>query len=788
VAATIAALMVVAAVAGGPAALASGAAPVAAPDGAPVQTAKIVGSDAGTGDQSGYCVSISGTTAVVGAYLDDGAVGSDSGAAYVYVKEASGWVEQAKLYAPTPRAFGWFGWSVAISGDRIVVGSRYGGGASGNEGLVDVFVRSGSAWTLEGALAPTGSAPSDVFGYSVAISGDTVAVGAPWHDSYGQDAGAIYVFSRSGGVWSQDARLSAADAAAGDRLGHSVAVYGETVMAGAPWHDHGVTDGGAAYVFTRAAGEWSTSTELSHPVLGAGDNLGYSVALSDSAAVAGLPFADGSGTDSGAVDVFAKSGSSLTHQARLSPAGGLSGDWLGYSVAVSGPIVLAGAPWHDGPGMHSGLAYRFARAGSSWVGAAIEPSGLEASDWFGRSVAVFGDTALVGAFGDDDAGTDAGATYATTGLAPLTTQEDTTLTAAAPGVLANDTDPESDALTAELASGPANGIVSLGADGSFQYAPAMDFFGEDHFTYRAFDGESYSSAATVTVSVLPVNDPPVVTTEPRVYEADVPGGYAGALSGATVTDVDDATSTVVLTNDAPSPIPVGSTTITWTATDPHGGVGIAAQAVTVTERPKVPTTLTISRGAVSLVSYARSVAFSGTLTSGGSPVAGRRVTLERRVFGTSTWLWSGDATTGPSGAWTRTASVRQNTYWRARFAGDTSYLPTVSAEVWVKAKASAPAPATVPTAVYRNRTFTLAGYVYPAHVGKTRVYLYQYVGARWVARGYRLAINTVQASAGRSRYALPLRFTSRGRWMARAYHADTDHYPTWGTSRIITVR
>lgn len=870
----------------GPVALAAGSSPTALPDGSPTQAAKLAHPDIAAGDQFGYCVAVSGDTALVGAYLEEGAAGSDSGAVHVFVKGPSGWTEEATLTAPDPRSYAWFGWSVALDGDTAAVGSRYGGGQTGSAGLVNVFVRSAGTWAHEATLAPQGGAPSDVFGYSVGVSGDTAIVGAPWSDLEADDAGAAYVFTRSGPAWSPDATLLANDAGMGDRLGWSVAVSGEAALAGAPWHDHNEPDAGAAYAFRRHGGAWSGPNELGYPLLGPDDRFGFSVALSDPVAAVGVPLSDDGGTDVGAAHVYKRDGWTWSRVARLVPAAGAVGDWFGYSVGVSGENVVVGAPWHDGPGSHSGLAYSFAREGASWRQAPLEPAGLAAGDWLGRSVGVSGNNAVVGAFGDDAGGAGAGAGYVFAGLAPYAVEEDTTLTVPAPGVLGNDSDPEGDTLSAVIEVAPERGDLALAPDGSFRYVPDEDYFGEDAFTYRASDGESLSSPATVTVSVLGVNDPPVLGAEPQVYEGDVQGGYGGALWGVTLTDVDDETSTVTLENDAPSPLPLGHAAVRWTATDPHGATGTVDQSVTVTDttpptdpavwstshsiavtspatsvdlafegaadacagvrgysvswsagvtetpdgiedlgvaaavtsspeladgawwfnlrtvdgagnwsagrhlgpffiRRPTPTALTISRGTVSVVPYARTVTFSGRLTSEGLAVAGRKVSLERRVFGTNAWLQSGDATTDASGAWARAVKLSQNTYWRALFAGDASYLPTISPAVWVKAKASLPAPTTAPTVVYRNRTFTLRGYVYPAHPGKTRVYLYQYVGRRLVARGYRYATNT--RLTGRSRYVVALRLAA-GRWVVRAYHADTDHYPTWGTSRVVTVR
>ena len=168
--------------------------------------------------------------------MDDGAAGVDQGSAYVFVRSGGVWSQQQKLLASDAAAGDLFGVSVAISGETVVVGAPFDDGAAGfDQGSAYVFVRSGGVWSQQQKLEASDAAAGDMFGSSVAISGETVVVGAPLDDgAAGTDQGSAYVFVRSGGVWSQQQKLEASDAAAVDCFGFSVAISGETVVVGAP--------------------------------------------------------------------------------------------------------------------------------------------------------------------------------------------------------------------------------------------------------------------------------------------------------------------------------------------------------------------------------------------------------------------------------------------------------------------------------------------------------------------------------------------------------------------------
>jgi hypothetical protein len=235
------------------------------------QPVEIMGSDTSSGDKFGASVSISGSTAVVGA------PGHGNGTAYVFDLTAGGWSQVAELSASDGSAGGAFGTSVSISGTAIVVGAPDQNGT----GTAYVYNETNGSWTQGAELVGSGLASGDDFGSSVAVDGTTVVVGAPEHAG----TGVGYVFSGSGDSWSQVSELSGSDSVSGDAFGSSVAVAGTTAIVGAPGH----TGGGAGYVLSGSNGTWTQSEELKGSDTTAGDEFGASVAIAGSTAAVGAP-------------------------------------------------------------------------------------------------------------------------------------------------------------------------------------------------------------------------------------------------------------------------------------------------------------------------------------------------------------------------------------------------------------------------------------------------------------------------------------------------------------------
>ena len=374
---------------------------------------KLLASDGTAGDAFGRGVAIDGDTAVAGAMYHDG-----TGAAYVFVRQGGVWIEEAKLIASDAAMDDQFGYSVAIDGDTVAIGAwndDHGGGE--NAGSAYVFIRSADGWVEQAKLTASDGSSGDLFGASVALDGNTAVIGA-YADNHGgsyADGGSVYVFVRSNGAWSQMAKLTPSDFSGNDEyFGFSVAVDGDTMVIGAPGEDHGSGwNHGAAYVFVGACSVWIEEAKLTASDGASPDNFGKSVAIANDTLVIG---AIRDNSDTGAAYLFERPPGGwmdMTETVKLTASDASAGDGFGASVALDGDMVLVGSYLddHDG-GVDAGSAYVFVRSGNDWIEECKHVAfDAEPGDCLGRAVAMCGGTRLIGAHLDDDKGTDAGSAY-----------------------------------------------------------------------------------------------------------------------------------------------------------------------------------------------------------------------------------------------------------------------------------------------------------------------------------------------------------------------------------------
>jgi hypothetical protein len=358
------------------------------------------------GDQFGGCVAIDGDTAIVGAYVDDIGANIDQGSAHIYRRNGTVWVFEATL-TTAGGTNDLFGWSVALSGNTAIVGSPTDSvGSNAGQGAAYIFVRTGTTWSQQAQLVASDGQAYDQFGIAVALDGDTAIVGA-----YLDDAGAIinkgsaYVFVRNGTLWTQQAQLTASGGEAGDEFGWSLDLCGDTAIVGAPSDGNGAnTKQGSAGVFIRNGMTWTQQFQLTADDGAAFDYFGYSVALShDTAIVGALHDSMGANLYQGSAYAFVRFGVTWAQQAKLAAADGASSDSFGWSVALSDDTAIVGAPNAEGnANTNEGSAYVFVRSGTSWTERAkLAMTDGESYDAFGTFVALSGDTTIVGAPGDD---------------------------------------------------------------------------------------------------------------------------------------------------------------------------------------------------------------------------------------------------------------------------------------------------------------------------------------------------------------------------------------------------
>ena len=438
------------------------------------QVAYVKASNTDRLDTFGESVSLSGDTLAVGAPAEDSAATGvngnqadnsvfNSGAVYVFVRSGATWSQQAYIKASSTSSVASFGGAVSVSGNTLAVGAI----GVNPSGVVYVFVRNGTTWSQQAMLQASNPTIANQFGNTVALSGDTLAVGSPFESSratgingnqnnnLANSSGAVYVFQRTGQTWAQQAYVKASNAEAFDHFGTSLGLSGNTMAVGATGESSGATGvngnqndnsadaSGAVYVFQRTGQTWAQQAYLKPPTRGPQQIFGKSLSLSDNTLATG---ADGAGL-AGDLHVFFRSGTTWTAQAVLVASNRQEGDLFGMSVAISGDTLVAGAPaessiargvdgdQNDNTARGAGAAYLFVRTGGSWQQQAyLKASNTDPpfpdidgrfrlNDRFGNAVAVSGGTVVVGArneFGgsagingnqEDNSKRDSGAAY-----------------------------------------------------------------------------------------------------------------------------------------------------------------------------------------------------------------------------------------------------------------------------------------------------------------------------------------------------------------------------------------
>ena len=365
---------------------------------------KLTASDGAAEDWFGNSVSIDGDSMIVGAIYDDDK-GSNSGSAYIFRYDGTSWVEEAKLTASDGAAGDWFGCSVSISGDNVVVGAQEDDDLGGSSGSAYIFRYSGTNWVEVAKLTASDGSINDAFGNSVSISGETVVVGAYWDDDAGWNSGSAYVFRYNGSSWFEETKLTSSDAAYEDFFGESVSISGDTVVIGAFGDDDGGNNSGSAYIFRYNGTNWVEETKLTASDASEGAIFGHRVCISGDAVVVGAYGDDDAGYISGAAYVFRYNGTSWVEGGKLTASDAAAGNYFGESVSINGGTVIVGA-------VGSVSAYIFRYSGTRWVEAAkLKASDGASGDGFGRSVSINGYTVVVAAPTDDDKGFWSGSAY-----------------------------------------------------------------------------------------------------------------------------------------------------------------------------------------------------------------------------------------------------------------------------------------------------------------------------------------------------------------------------------------
>ena len=442
-----------------------------------IQEAKIQGHDTQEGDQFGASVSIDGTYMVIGAPRNDGRSGKDTGAAYIFRNNGTQWIQEAKIRGDDTIQHNHFGESVSIHKKHVIIGARGENRKDNNTGAAYIFRRDGTQWIQEASVQENNPAENDWFGTSVSIHNTYAAVGAVGKDIGGINTGVVYVFRRDGTQWIQEAKIKGKDTTAQDDFGNSVAIGESSIVVGAQRNRNIKNDAGSVYAFNITdaphertlikddecgngicdKGKCVECTKNSHckdkicednkcittcasiPINNhcyngdvfvrsmpqeakiqghdtqEGDQFGASVSIDGTYMVIGAPENDGrSGKDTGAAYIFRNNGTQWIQEAKIQGHDTQEGDQFGASVSIDGTYMVIGAPENDGrSGKDTGAAYIFRNNGTQWIQEAkIQGHDTQEGDQFGASVSIDGTYMVIGAPENDGrSGKDTGAAY-----------------------------------------------------------------------------------------------------------------------------------------------------------------------------------------------------------------------------------------------------------------------------------------------------------------------------------------------------------------------------------------
>jgi hypothetical protein len=579
-----------------------------------VQTQQLTApAGAATDDNFGWSVGISGATAIVGSRSNDTG-GSNRGSVYIYEFNGANWVQTQQLQASDAANEDAFGTSVAISGNVAIVGAEFADNGASNTGSAYIFEYNGTDWVQTAELIPGDLNIEDKFGFSVAISGTTAIVGAFGDDDIAGNSGSAYIFEYNGSNWVQTAKLNAGDAEAGALFGYSVAISGNTAIVGARSDDHnGVADSGSAYIFQFDGNTWVQTAKLNASDVAVGDFFGVSVALDGSTAIVGAIADDDSGINSGSAYVFEFDGNGWSQTNKLTASDAASLDNFGIAVDVSDTNVLVGSYLDDFSGKNdSGSVYAFNALRNAPVtidGTPVEDGeltvnttdlvdldGLPASTSYSYQWQQFNGSSWINIAeatastftpGDAQAGqpvrvqviyTDLGSTTETVSSpevvianindAPtaanntITTAEDTPYALMAEDFNFADVDAGDSLQAVRITALPTSGTLRLSGNpisanaeisvdaitaGDLTFLPDPDENGTDYasFSFQVSDGTAFSAEAyTITANVTAEPDPPTASNSSILGVEDTPYSFKAADFKFVDPDAGDTLQTV----------------------------------------------------------------------------------------------------------------------------------------------------------------------------------------------------------------------------------------------------
>jgi hypothetical protein len=320
----------------------------------------LTASDGAESDLFGYYISISGDYAIIGAPHDDD-MGPNSGSAYIFKNNGTNWIEEQKLTASDGAESDLFGF-VFISGDYAIIGAPYDDDMGTNSGSAYIFKNNGINWIEEKKLHTSHTTNFIGFGVTLSINRDYAIIGAPYDDDMGSNSGSVYIFKNNGTSWTEEQKLTASDGAADDWFGRCISMDANYAIIGTPHDDEMGSNSGSAYIFKNNGTSWTEEQKLTASDGAADDEFGRRVSIDSNYVIVGAENDDVNGEDSGSAYLFKCNGINWVEEAMLLASDGADEDYFGTSVSIDGNYAIVGAARdNNSNGVYAGSAYVFER-------------------------------------------------------------------------------------------------------------------------------------------------------------------------------------------------------------------------------------------------------------------------------------------------------------------------------------------------------------------------------------------------------------------------------------------
>lgn len=591
---------------------------------------EITGTDSVSGDYFGKAVAVSGDTAVVGAFGDDDD-GSYSGSAYIFHKDGTNWVPSGKITASDGASYDYFGFSVAVDANIIVVGARCDSDAGSCSGSAYVFENVDGEWVETAKLTADDGTASDYFGYAVACTGTQVLVGAYGDDDHGSGSGSAYVFEKINGVWNQSAKISPDDGLTNAYFGRAVSISSNSALIGAYGDSVNGAYSGSAYLYEKIDGIWTLAQKFTADDGLAYDYFGYGVDISGGTAIVGAFGDDDLGTNAGKAFLFEKIEGTWQAAGILTAPDGAAYNYFGRSVALDGNRALIGADGDDDQGSYSGSAYVFEKIDGIWqMDQKLVAFDGGPSDYFGESVDMSAGQALVGARNHYVASVRTGAAYffslpdttppQVSNVSPVNGATNVAVNESITANFSEDMAPESfDGSTFVVSDGTSYISGSISVNGaSVVFVPDSDLLDETVYTATitttAMDlaGNPIAGAYVWTFTTgqdLDLTPPEITGHSPLADELDVPVNSSITVVFSEPVDTATVTASTFLLSDGADNIQGTVSAIDQTATfTPNAAMAWEANY-----------TATVTSGVQDLAGNALTADYTWSFTTGAEP-------------------------------------------------------------------------------------------------------------------------------------------------------------------------